>query len=111
MSKIEKMSILGVRSFGVEDKDKQVISFFSPLTVLVGPNGAGKTVRNVQSHHIIIIIIITNAYHHKHHMFALKKSVLNLQTIIECLKYITSGDFPPGSKGHTFVHDPKVRLF
>lgn len=45
MSKIEKMSILGVRSFGIEDKDKQVISFFTPLTVLVGPNGAGKTVR------------------------------------------------------------------
>lgn len=45
MSKIDKMSILGVRSFGIEDKDKQVISFFSPLTVLVGPNGAGKTVR------------------------------------------------------------------
>uniref|UniRef100_H3DLI5 RAD50 double strand break repair protein n=1 Tax=Tetraodon nigroviridis TaxID=99883 RepID=H3DLI5_TETNG len=43
MSKIEKMSILGVRSFGIEDKDMQVISFFSPLTVLVGPNGAGKT--------------------------------------------------------------------
>ncbi|XP_054586683.2 DNA repair protein RAD50 isoform X2 [Nothobranchius furzeri] len=43
MSKIDKMSILGVRSFGIEDKDKQIISFFSPLTVLVGPNGAGKT--------------------------------------------------------------------
>uniref|UniRef100_A0A7N6ARL0 Zinc-hook domain-containing protein n=1 Tax=Anabas testudineus TaxID=64144 RepID=A0A7N6ARL0_ANATE len=43
MSKIDKMSILGVRSFGIEDKDKQVISFFNPLTVLVGPNGAGKT--------------------------------------------------------------------
>nr|XP_057943942.1 DNA repair protein RAD50 [Doryrhamphus excisus] len=43
MSKIEKMSILGVRSFGIEDKDKQVISFVTPLTVLVGPNGAGKT--------------------------------------------------------------------
>lgn len=71
MSKIEKMSILGVRSFGVEDRDKQIISFFSPLTVLVGPNGAGKT------------------------------------TIIECLKYVTSGDFPPGSKGNSFVHDPK----
>ncbi|NXM31141.1 RAD50 protein, partial [Oxyruncus cristatus] len=71
MSNIEKMSILGVRSFGVEDKDKQIISFFSPLTVLVGPNGAGKT------------------------------------TIIECLKYICTGDFPPGSKGKTFVHDPK----
>lgn len=44
MSRIEKMSILGVRSFGIEDKDKQIISFFSPLTILVGPNGAGKTV-------------------------------------------------------------------
>lgn len=38
------MSIQGVRSFGIEDKDKQIITFFSPLTVLVGPNGAGKTV-------------------------------------------------------------------
>ncbi|XP_074147086.1 DNA repair protein RAD50 isoform X1 [Sminthopsis crassicaudata] len=72
MSKIEKMSIMGVRSFGIEDKDKQVITFFSPLTILVGPNGAGKT------------------------------------TIIECLKYISTGDFPPGTKGNTFVYDPKV---
>ncbi|XP_012889232.1 PREDICTED: DNA repair protein RAD50-like [Dipodomys ordii] len=72
MSRIEKMSILGVRSFGIEDKDKQIITFFSPLTILVGPNGAGKT------------------------------------TIIECLKYISTGDFPPGTKGNTFVHDPKV---
>ncbi|NXM05334.1 RAD50 protein, partial [Tyrannus savana] len=72
MSRIEKMSILGVRSFGVEDKDKQIISFSEPLTILVGPNGAGKT------------------------------------TIIECLKYICTGDFPPGTKGKTFVHDPKV---
>ncbi|NWR74099.1 RAD50 protein, partial [Centropus unirufus] len=72
MSKIEKMSILGVRSFGVEDKNKQIITFFNPLTILVGPNGAGKT------------------------------------TIIECLKYISTGDFPPGTKGNSFVHDPKV---
>ncbi|NXH74060.1 RAD50 protein, partial [Hydrobates tethys] len=72
MSKIEKMSILGVRSFGVEDKYKQIITFFNPLTILVGPNGAGKT------------------------------------TIIECLKYISTGDFPPGTKGNSFVHDPKV---
>uniref|UniRef100_A0A8C9FU38 Zinc-hook domain-containing protein n=1 Tax=Pavo cristatus TaxID=9049 RepID=A0A8C9FU38_PAVCR len=72
MAKIEKMSILGVRSFGVEDKDKQIITFFNPLTILVGPNGAGKT------------------------------------TIIECLKYISTGDFPPGTKGNSFVHDPKV---
>ncbi|XP_062909196.1 DNA repair protein RAD50 [Mobula hypostoma] len=72
MSRIEKMSIQGVRSFGIDDKDKQIITFNTPLTVLVGPNGAGKT------------------------------------TIIECLKYICTGDFPPGTKGQTFVHDPKV---
>uniref|UniRef100_A0ACB8EJC5 DNA repair protein rad50 n=2 Tax=Sphaerodactylus townsendi TaxID=933632 RepID=A0ACB8EJC5_9SAUR len=66
------MSILGVRSFGVEDKDKQVITFLNPLTILVGPNGAGKT------------------------------------TIIECLKYICTGDFPPGTQGKSFIHDPKV---
>ncbi|XP_067422532.1 DNA repair protein RAD50 [Emydura macquarii macquarii] len=30
------------------------------------------------------------------------------KTIIECLKYISTGDFPPGTKGHSFVHDPKV---
>ncbi|XP_078267317.1 DNA repair protein RAD50 [Rhinoraja longicauda] len=72
MSKIEKMSIQGVRSFGIDDKNKQIITFNTPLTVLVGPNGAGKT------------------------------------TIIECLKYICTGDFPPGTKGQTFVHDPKV---
>uniref|UniRef100_A0A8C0F758 Zinc-hook domain-containing protein n=1 Tax=Bubo bubo TaxID=30461 RepID=A0A8C0F758_BUBBB len=29
-------------------------------------------------------------------------------TIIECLKYISTGDFPPGTKGNSFVHDPKV---
>ena len=30
-------------------------------------------------------------------------------TIIECLKYITTGDFPPGSdKGKSFIHDPKL---
>lgn len=33
---------------------------------------------------------------------------LFLQTIIECLKYATSGELPPGSKGGAFVHDPKV---
>uniref|UniRef100_A0A8D3CH58 RAD50 homolog, double strand break repair protein n=1 Tax=Scophthalmus maximus TaxID=52904 RepID=A0A8D3CH58_SCOMX len=28
-------------------------------------------------------------------------------TIIECLKYATAGELPPGSKGGAFVHDPK----
>ena len=30
-------------------------------------------------------------------------------TIIECLKYVTTGDAPPGSSaGKSFVHDPKM---
>lgn len=31
-----------------------------------------------------------------------------MQTIIECLKYATTGDLPPNSKGGAFIHDPKV---
>ncbi|ESP01816.1 hypothetical protein LOTGIDRAFT_139048 [Lottia gigantea] len=73
MSSIEKMSIQGIRSFGPEEQDKQVIQFFKPLTLILGPNGTGKT------------------------------------TIIECLKYITSGDLPPNSmKNCAFIHDPKI---
>lgn len=30
-------------------------------------------------------------------------------TVIECLKYATTGELPPNSKGGNFVHDPKVR--
>ncbi|KAF9915485.1 DNA repair protein rad50 [Lobosporangium transversale] len=29
-------------------------------------------------------------------------------TVIECLKYATTGDMPPGSKGGAFVNDPKM---
>lgn len=29
-------------------------------------------------------------------------------SIIECLKYATTGDLPPNSKGGAFVHDPKI---
>ena len=31
-----------------------------------------------------------------------------LQTIIECLKYATTGDQPPNTRGGAFVHDPKM---
>ncbi|KAK9476704.1 AAA domain-containing protein [Lipomyces japonicus] len=29
-------------------------------------------------------------------------------TIIECLRYATTGDLPPNSKGGAFIHDPKL---
>ncbi|KAL4230576.1 DNA repair protein rad50 [Mactra antiquata] len=73
MSTIDKMSIQGIRSFGPEEQDKQIIIFYKPLTLILGPNGTGKT------------------------------------TIIECLKYMTTGVMPPGClKGGAFIHDPKV---
>lgn len=70
MSKIDKLSISGIRSFS--PNDRQTIRFQTPLTLLVGYNGSGKT------------------------------------TIIECLKYATTGDPPPNSKGGAFIHDPKL---
>ncbi|KAJ8127464.1 hypothetical protein O1611_g6172 [Lasiodiplodia mahajangana] len=70
MSKIDKLSITGVRSFS--HLERQNIAFFTPLTLIVGYNGSGKT------------------------------------TIIECLKYATTGELPPNSKGGAFIHDPKL---
>ena len=70
MSKIDKLSILGVRSF--DNTRSETIQFYSPLTLVVGFNGSGKT------------------------------------TIIECLKYATTGILPPNSKGGAFIHDPKL---
>ncbi len=34
--------------------------------------------------------------------------LLSRQTIIECLKYATTGDLPPNSKGGAFIHDPDL---
>lgn len=71
MSKITKLSIVGVRSF--DPRNPMTIEFNTPLTLIVGMNGSGKT------------------------------------TIIECLKFVTSGMLPPNSnKGSSFVHDPKM---
>ncbi|TKA73689.1 hypothetical protein B0A49_04328 [Cryomyces minteri] len=69
-TKIDKLSILGVRSF--DNTRSETIQFHTPLTLIVGLNGSGKT------------------------------------TIIECLKYATTGDLPPNSKGGAFIHDPKL---
>ena len=43
MSKIDRMMIQGIRSFGPEKGE--TIVFATPLTLIVGWNGSGKTVR------------------------------------------------------------------
>lgn len=88
MASLNKLAIRGIRSF--DDKQIAVIEFFSPVTVIVGHNGSGKTVsslRPCRPHYV------------------LKRAA---QTIIECLKYATTGDQPPNSRGGAFVHDPKM---
>ncbi|KAI2471364.1 hypothetical protein F4781DRAFT_420729 [Annulohypoxylon bovei var. microspora] len=57
MSKIDKLSILGIRSFS--PIERQTIQFNTPLTLI-------------------------------------------------CLKYATTGELPPNSKGGAFIHDPKL---
>ncbi|PSN67104.1 hypothetical protein BS50DRAFT_552973 [Corynespora cassiicola Philippines] len=71
MSRIDRLQITGIRSFG--PNNAQTIQFQTPLTLIVGWNGSGKT------------------------------------TIIECLKYATTGELPPNSKtGGAFIHDVKL---
>ena len=65
-----------------------VINFRTPLTVIYGANGTGKTV-------FLVLLQPTCLFN-------------ALQTIIECLKYITTGDMPPNSRGGAFVHDPNI---
>lgn len=75
-----------IRSFGPEQG--QTIQFTAPLTLIVGWNGSGKTVSRKR-----------------------RPSTLSNtpQTIIESLRYATTGDLPPNSKtGGAFIHDPTL---
>eukprot|EP00729_Bicosta_minor_P009833 gene9833-29973_t len=93
MSSIEKLLIQGVRSFSPEQH--QVIEFTqSPLTLIVGPNGSGKT-DALRSMRLQCAACCCSS-----------SSVGT--TIIEALKFITTGNHPAGGNGAAFVHDPKV---
>lgn len=70
MSRIDGLTVQGIRSFAPDHRE--VLSLYTPLTLIVGSNGSGKT------------------------------------TIIECLKYATTGELPPNTKNGAFIHDPKV---
>lgn len=104
MSTVDKMLIKGIRSFDPENKN--VITFFRPLTLIVGSNGAGKTVKSLNnpslshSHFVSFFFLIEE-----------KLRCVFLQTIIECLKVSCTGELPPNARsGHSFIHDPKVCL-
>lgn len=42
MTTVDKLLVQGIRSFGPHKKN--LIDFYTPLTLIVGQNGAGKTV-------------------------------------------------------------------
>ena len=43
MARLGGLLIQGIRSFGPDEQDRQVIHFNSPLTLILGRNGCGKT--------------------------------------------------------------------
>ena len=89
MAEIKKLQIQGIRSFGPSQEDRQNIEFSSPLTLILGQNGCGKT--TIIGKSITQLLISQNS------------------SVLECLKYVTTGDVPPGTgKGSSFVHDPKM---
>ncbi|MPC81536.1 DNA repair protein RAD50 [Portunus trituberculatus] len=104
MSHVSRLAILGVRSFGTDEH--KVVEFNRPLTLILGQNGCGKTLRaevGMSSYSALLYLYTTVT-----NEVDLLKCVV-LQTIIESLKYVTTGDPPPGSgSGSSFIHDPKI---
>lgn len=47
MTTVDKLLVQGIRSFGPHKRN--VIDFYTPLTLIVGQNGAGKTVSTLLS--------------------------------------------------------------
>ena len=91
MALIETLSILGIRSFGPEDKHQQVIKFQHPLTLIVGPNGAGKTVNNFCLLDYIgickILIELTKNLNHHSKILGLQVQLPSLDNLrIACFK-------------------------
>lgn len=43
MSRLSRLRLSGIRSFGCEQNDEQEITFTSPVTLFLGQNGCGKT--------------------------------------------------------------------
>ena len=106
MSSIESLAIMGVRSFGPDKA--QVIEFAKPLTVRLTSEKqpVHPTPNHMHAHaqiHFIRTIYTSLA------QVIVGANGCGKTTIIECLKYITTGSLPPGTgTGQSFVHDPKV---
>lgn len=87
MSYLESIRIQGIRSFGPKDSDFATMKFAQEKR-----NAQGQTYVQVDP---LTLILGNNG--------------CGKTTIIEALRYATTGDFPPGSNGgRSFIHDPKM---
>lgn len=63
MTTVDKLLVQGIRSFGPHKRN--VIDFYTPLTLIVGQNGAGKTVWHIVVFLFIIAPILLFADNHR----------------------------------------------
>lgn len=109
MARIEKLRIQGLRSFGPEDQHCQSLTFTSPITCIVGQNGCGKTVWYIFLEPSITLNLTATVISPV--ILYQINCIVDLQTIIESLRYATTGNCPPGTAaGKSYVYDPKLTM-
>ncbi|EJT98707.1 hypothetical protein DACRYDRAFT_101755 [Dacryopinax primogenitus] len=77
-----------------QPSDRQVMAFLDKLAIRGIRSFDDKSVAIIEFYSPVTVIVGHNGS--------------GKTTIIECLKYITTGDQPPNTRGGAFVHDPKM---
>lgn len=110
MTTLKKLGLRGVRSYS--QSTEETIEFFKPLTIIVGANGAGPhQTREEEGTRMRArrTCLLTRLPFSLSVALCLARSHSGKTTIIEALKFVTTGTLPPLSDGgKSFVHDPKM---
>ena len=90
--KLQTVLFLYDRRFGYRDTKKFKMSLVS--LKIQGIRSYGDTAQNIKFDGPLTLIVGRNG--------------CGKTTIIECLRYATTGEMPPNSKGGAFIHDPSI---